>query len=130
MDDDGDKRISQTELKYGLKNYGEARRITVESPEGYIQYPRLLLSSRYCGLMLHAMFHAPIMASEDMGKSSCVILTLILRNFPAGLNLTDAQLEEVMSYFDKDRNGLIDFDEFLRGIRGVMNDRRKVRGLS
>jgi Ca2+-binding EF-hand superfamily protein len=45
-----------------------------------------------------------------------------LRNY--GTDLSDAELEDVMAYFDRDRNGLIDFDEFLRGMRGEMNARR------
>jgi calcyphosin len=71
-----------------------------------------------------------------------------------GLSLTDGELQEVMAFFDTDKSGLIDFDEFLvrllcvsypvcvlmrcwdkrrlcavlsrqRGMRGPMNERRK-----
>jgi Ca2+-binding EF-hand superfamily protein len=31
----------------------------------------------------------------------------------------------VFDFFDKDKSGGIDFDEFLVGVRGGLNDRRK-----
>jgi hypothetical protein len=34
-----------------------------------------------------------------------------------GLNLSELALNELYSYFDKDRSGSIDFDEFLQGVR-------------
>ncbi len=63
MDDNGDKRLSKDELKYGLRDYG--------------------------------------------------------------VNLTLTELEQVFLYFDRDQNGFIDVNEFLVGIRGDLNDRRK-----
>jgi len=38
--------------------------------------------------------------------------------------MTDAELKEVFSKFDKDGSGSIDFEEFLRAIRPRMNDAR------
>eukprot|EP00981_Chlorochromonas_danica_P004407 scaffold879_cov170-Ochromonas_danica.AAC.22 len=63
MDDNGDKRLSRDELRYGLRDYG--------------------------------------------------------------INLTPTELEQVFLYFDRDRNGFIDITEFLIGIRGDLNNRRK-----
>ena len=63
MDDNGDKRLSKSELKYGLRDYG-------------------------------------ITLSED-------------------------EMENVFTYFDRDGNGYVDITEFLVGIRGDLNDRRK-----
>jgi len=40
------------------------------------------------------------------------------------LGWTDAQLEEVYSWFDEDNSGGISYDEFLFGLKGPMNDRR------
>jgi calcyphosin len=63
MDDNGDKKLSKEELKYGLKDYG--------------------------------------------------------------IDLSPSELEQVFQYFDRDRNGFIDITEFLVGLRGEMNPRRK-----
>ena len=35
------------------------------------------------------------------------------------------KIEKVFKEFDTNRSGEIDYDEFLRGIMGEMNDRRK-----
>ena len=63
MDDNGDKKLSKDELKYGLRDYG--------------------------------------------------------------IDLNPTELEQVFYYFDRDHNGTIDINEFLVGIRGDMNSRRK-----
>ena len=63
MDDNGDKKLSKEELRYGLRNYG--------------------------------------------------------------IDLTPIELEQVVIYFDRNRDGTIDFDEFLVGLRGDLSDRRK-----
>ena len=39
-------------------------------------------------------------------------------------HLTVAQYLLQFRYFDSDRSGTIDYDEFLRGIKGEMNERR------
>jgi len=41
------------------------------------------------------------------------------------LNLTERQLKHLFLYFDKDDSGGISYDEFLVGIRGVLNRRRR-----
>ena len=63
MDDNGDKKLSKEELRYGLRDYG------------------------------------------------------------VDLNLRE--LEDIFSHFDRDKNGFVDVDEFLIGIRGELNARRK-----
>ena len=42
-----------------------------------------------------------------------------------GIDLTPTELEQVFLYFDRDRSGSIDIDEFLIGLQGEMNERRK-----
>ena len=63
MDDNGDKRLTKDELKYGLADYG--------------------------------------------------------------MDLNIRELDEVFLAFDRDRNGFVDITEFLVGIRGELNERRK-----
>jgi Ca2+-binding EF-hand superfamily protein len=42
-----------------------------------------------------------------------------------GINISKTELEQLFILFDRDRNGFIDVDEFLIGIRGDLSDRRK-----
>ncbi|CAE7618916.1 Capsl, partial [Symbiodinium microadriaticum] len=42
-----------------------------------------------------------------------------------GISVTKTEIEQLFLYFDRDHNGFIDIDEFLIGIRGDLNDRRK-----
>ena len=41
-----------------------------------------------------------------------------------GIVLSNAELDHVFSYFDRDRSGTIDRDEFLAGLRGPLSARR------
>jgi len=63
MDDNGDKRLSKDEFKYGLRDYG--------------------------------------------------------------IDLTATELDQLFAYFDRDNNGYVDVTEFLVGVRGDLNARRK-----
>lgn len=40
-----------------------------------------------------------------------------------GLPISDQQVTQIVKYFDTNRDGKISFDEFLRAIRGELNDR-------
>lgn len=41
-----------------------------------------------------------------------------------GHNLSPSEFERIFKYFDRNNDGKVNYDEFLRGIRGEMNDRR------
>ena len=41
------------------------------------------------------------------------------------LGFTEGEIQKLFGYFDFDRSGLIEFDEFIRAIRGPMNPARK-----
>jgi hypothetical protein len=41
------------------------------------------------------------------------------------LGFTEGEIQKLFAYFDFDRSGLIEFDEFIRAIRGPMNNARK-----
>jgi Ca2+-binding EF-hand superfamily protein len=45
-----------------------------------------------------------------------------LRDF--GINLNSLQIQALLKHFDKDGSGLVNFDEFLSGIRGELNEVR------
>jgi calcyphosin len=40
------------------------------------------------------------------------------------LGWTDKQIRCVFEFFDSDKSGSIDFDEFIFGVRGQLNERR------
>jgi len=63
MDENGDKRLSKDELKYGLRDYG--------------------------------------------------------------IELSPSELEQIFAYFDRDRDGIIDFTDFLVGLKGDISNRRR-----
>jgi Ca2+-binding EF-hand superfamily protein len=63
------------------------------------------------------------MDDDGSGKLSLEDLETGLRDF--GVELTDAQFRVLLKAFDKNGDGTLDFDEFLRGIRGKMNERRR-----
>jgi calcyphosin len=46
-----------------------------------------------------------------------------LRDFR--ISTQDKDAERLFKIFDRDRSGLIDYEEFLRGVRGEMNDFRR-----
>lgn len=41
-----------------------------------------------------------------------------------GIDLSENELTAMMKYFDTNKDGKLSFDEFLRAIRGDMNERR------
>ena len=41
------------------------------------------------------------------------------------LGFSDSEIRSLFAYFDTDRSGSLDYDEFLRAIRGPMNAGRK-----
>jgi len=42
-----------------------------------------------------------------------------------GIGLNQEQLQIIFNYFDRNKNGSVDYDEFLRGIRGELTEYRK-----
>ncbi|CAN0407894.1 unnamed protein product, partial [Ectocarpus fasciculatus] len=42
------------------------------------------------------------------------------------LNISDPEMRMVFEYFDSNRNGSIDFEEFIQGVRDPLSDRRRV----
>lgn len=38
-----------------------------------------------------------------------------------GHDLSPSEFERIFKYFDKNNDGKVDYDEFLRGLRGDMN---------
>ena len=42
-----------------------------------------------------------------------------------GCHLSNEEISELFSLFDKNGDGILDLDEFLYGVRGAMNEARK-----
>jgi hypothetical protein len=43
-----------------------------------------------------------------------------------GITVSKEQATKVLDHFDRDRNGTVDFDEFMVALRGDLNENRKV----
>ena len=73
---------------------------------------------------IHAMGRSlRIMDDSGDGKLSLAEFKYGLKDF--GVRLNPAELDELFYFFDKDKSGSISFDEFLIGLRGSINSRRK-----
>jgi hypothetical protein len=46
-----------------------------------------------------------------------------MRDF--GVDLSEVEISQILKYFDTNRDGKLSFDEFLRAIRGELNERRQ-----
>ena len=46
-----------------------------------------------------------------------------MKDYMLGFN--DSELRTLFNYFDIDRSGTVDYDEFIRSIKGPMNQNRK-----
>ena len=67
--------------------------------------------------------HPALLRSAPRGA----VLCFALRSYGLsdyGLRFTEDELQGLWRYLDRDDSGSIDYDEFLRGIRGDMNERR------
>jgi Ca2+-binding EF-hand superfamily protein len=42
-----------------------------------------------------------------------------------GIKISDLEVNAIVKHFDRDRSGKISYDEFLRAIRGDLNERRR-----
>lgn len=41
------------------------------------------------------------------------------------IDIADADIQKVFNFFDRDRNGSLNYDEFLSGVKGPINNYRK-----
>lgn len=61
---------------------------------------------------------------DDNSKSLDIYeFTKAIKDFR--INVPEADLQLLFNAFDRDRNGTVDYDEFVRGVRGPMNAFRK-----
>ena len=67
--------------------------------------------------------HAFARSDNGNGKLSKDELKYGLMDF--GVDLSDKDLESVIKTFDRNGDGMVDYDEFLIGLRGALNRRRR-----
>ena len=70
---------------------------------------------------LRRMFKA--MDRNRNGSLSPIEFKYAMRDY--GLPLSDIEVTQIVKHFDSNRDGQLSFDEFLRAIRGQLNDRRR-----
>ena len=64
-----------------------------------------------------------VMDRNGNGSLSPVEFKYAMRDY--GLNLSEIEVTQIVKYFDTNKDGAISFDEFLRAIRGDLNERRR-----
>lgn len=64
-----------------------------------------------------------VMDRNGNGSLSPVEFKYAMRDY--GLNLSEIEVTQIVKHFDTNKDGQISFDEFLRAIRGELNDRRR-----
>ena len=69
---------------------------------------------------LRRMFKA--MDRNRNGSLTPVEFKYAMRDY--GLNLSEIEVTQIVKHFDTNKDGNLSFDEFLRAIRGTLNDRR------
>ena len=62
---------------------------------------------------------------DDDGSKSLDMAEFTKAMKECALNLTKEEVNALFQYFDKDRNGTVGYEEFLQGVRGQLNARRK-----
>ena len=70
---------------------------------------------------LRVMFKA--MDRNRNGTLSPVEFKYAMRDY--GLNISEIEVTQIVKHFDTNGDGMLSFDEFLRAIRGSLNDRRR-----
>lgn len=63
-----------------------------------------------------------VMDRNGNGSLSPVEFKYAMRDY--GLKLSEIEVTQIVKYFDTNKDGAISFDEFLRAIRGDLNERR------
>lgn len=66
------------------------------------------------------MFRA--MDRNKSGSLDPVEFKYAMRDY--GLGLSEVEVQQILKYFDTNKDGKLSFDEFLRAIRGDLNERR------
>ena len=70
---------------------------------------------------LRVMFKA--MDRNRNGTLSPVEFKYAMRDY--GLNISEIEVTQIVKHFDTNKDGMLSFDEFLRAIRGSLNERRR-----
>ena len=70
---------------------------------------------------LRVMFKA--MDRNRNGTLSPVEFKYAMRDY--GLNISEIEVTQIVKHFDTNGDGMLSFDEFLRAIRGSLNERRR-----
>jgi hypothetical protein len=126
MDNNGDKRLTKDELKYGLQDYGIELNIR-EMDEIFNYFGAYCLVANTVLVVLGAR-------SGHFGRAHCWVLSVVV-NFatqfvkhvvrPCYCFVRRGLMRYTPFCADRDRNGVLDVNEFLIGIRGELNERRR-----
>merc|ERR1719326_1681092 len=101
----------------------EGGRSGVRSPEELAEALRKKLVSRGSRGFIGLQRQFKIMDDNNSKSLDKLEFTKAMTDYMLGF--TEGEIQKLFAYFDFDRSGLIEFDEFIRAIRGPMNPARK-----
>jgi len=92
-------------------------------PEDLVEKLRTKLASRGARGIIGLGKQFRIMDDNNSRSLDLYEFTKAVKDYMLGFN--DAEIKTLYNYFDVDRSGSVDYDEFIRSLRGPMNPARK-----
>jgi Ca2+-binding EF-hand superfamily protein len=92
-------------------------------PEDLVEKLRTKLASRGARGIIGLGKQFRIMDDNNSRSLDLYEFTKAMKDYMLGFN--DSEIKALYNYFDFDRSGSVDYDEFIRTLRGPMNPARK-----
>lgn len=125
-DADGSGAITYKEFStnlFGRPQTASASKMGNRSPEELAEALRAKLVTRGARGFIGLQRQFKIMDDNNSKSLDKYEFTKAMTDYMLGFS--DQEIQKLFAYFDFDRSGLIEFDEFIRAIRGPMNPMRK-----
>ena len=126
-DKDGNGVLDYKEFSSALYNKeaggSPAKGGSGSGPEELVEKLRQKLASRGARGIIGLGKQFRIMDDNNSRSLDIYEFTKAMKDYMLGFN--DSEIKSLFSYFDVDRSGSVDYDEFIRSLRGPMNPMRK-----
>ncbi len=126
-DKDRSGTLDYREFSTGLFNKdpsgGSPQKAGGSNPDELVERLRTKLASRGARGLIGLGKQFRIMDDNNSRSLDIYEFTKAMKDYMLGFS--DAELKSLYSYFDSDRGGAVDYDEFIRALRGPMNPARK-----
>ena len=127
-DTDGSGNLDYKEFSTGLfgkepSSGSPTKGGSSSGPEDLVERLRQKLASRGARGIIGLGKQFRIMDDNNSRSLDIYEFTKAMKDYMLGFN--DSEIKGLFSYFDVDRSGTVDYDEFIRSLRGPMNPMRK-----